>query len=221
MSRSRTPERHSDPPCGPDELVAHFGNIDIYLFDQLLRGRITTRMKVLDAGCGGGRNAHYLMRCGASVFGVDSDHAQISRIRAVAASVNPALPAENFVVGRLTDLPFPDADFGAVVCSAVLHFATDESEFERMVSELWRVLAAGGVLFARVASTIGIEDRVHHLRGRTHRIPDGSERFLVDEEYLLRTTARLGGDLLDPLKTTNVQNLRAMTTWVVAKARRN
>ena len=207
-----------DPPCGPAELQEHFGQIDIYLFDQLLRGRITPQMRVLDAGCGSGRNSHYLMRCGGRVFGIDSDPNEISRIRAVAARLAPALPATNFVVGRLDELPFDDGYFAAVVCSAVLHFAEDESEFQRMVSELWRVLGGGGVLFARLASTIGIEDRVHQLHGRTHRLPDGSDRFLVDEESLLRLTSDLGGELLDPLKTTNVQNLRAMTTWVVSKA---
>ena len=209
----------SDPPCGRDELVAHFGNIDIYLFDQLLRGRVTSQTRVLDAGCGRGRNSHYLMRCGAEVFGIDADPAEITEIQTLAARLAPALPAENFAVGRLTELPFPDGHFAAVVCSAVLHFAKDESEFERMVTEMWRVLGGGGLFFARLASTIGIEDRVRRLRGRTHRLPDGSDRFLVDEEYLLRATSALGGDLLDPLKTTNVQNLRAMTTWVVAKRR--
>ena len=209
----------SDPPCGRDELAAHFGNIDIYLFDQLLRGRITSQMRILDAGCGHGRNSHYLMRCGAEVFGIDADPAEICEIQTLAGRLAPALPAENFAVGRLTELPFPDGHFAAVVCSAVLHFAKDESEFEQMVAEMWRVLGGGGLFFARLASTIGIEDRVRRLRGRTHHLPDGSDRFLVDEEYLLRATSALGGDLVDPLKTTNVQNLRAMTTWVVVKRR--
>lgn len=205
------------PPGGPADLLARFGQIDIYLFDQLLRGRITPRMRVLDAGCGEGRNSHFLMRSGGEVFGIDADSSQITRIRALAAEVAPSLPSTNFLVGRLDELPFEDGYFAAVVCSAVLHFARDEAQFERMVFELWRVLGDGGVLFARLASTIGIEERVRLLRGRTHRLPDGSDRFLVDEEYLLQITARLGGRLLDPLKTTNVQNLRAMTTWVVSK----
>lgn len=209
----------SDPPCGADELRAQFGEIDIYLFDQLLRGQITPRTRLLDAGCGGGRNSYYLMRCGADVYGIDEDPRQIDRIRSLAAQLAPALPTANFVVGPLTALPFADDYFGAVICSAVLHFATDESQFEGMVAEMWRVLDHDGVFFARLASTIGIESRVRPLQGRRHRLPDGSDRFLVDEEYLLRITSGLGGELLDPLKTTNVQNMRAMTTWVVRKAR--
>jgi tellurite methyltransferase len=208
---------HSAPPCGPDELTACFGDIDIYLFDQLLRGRITPGMRVLDAGCGAGRNAHYLMRCGAHVYGIDEDARQIDRIRSLAARLAPALPLENFVAGSLTALPFANHHFAAVICSAVLHFARDEPEFEAMVAEMWRVLDRGGIFFARLASTIGIESHVRRIAGRRHHVPDGSERFLVDQDYLLRLTSSLHGELLDPLKTTNVQNLRAMTTWVVAK----
>ena len=203
--------------AGHNELLAQFGRIDIYLFDQLLRGHITPTMRVLDAGCGGGRNSEYLMRCGADVYGVDADPVQIERIRALASEVAPTLPPENFGVARLTDLSFPDQHFGAVICSAVLHFAEDEAEFEGMVAEMWRVLDSRGLFFARLASTIGIEGGVTPLRGRWHHLPDGSDRFLVDEAYLMHISSVLGGTLVDPLKTTNVQNMRAMTTWVLRK----
>ena len=49
-------------------------------------------------------------------------------------------------------------------------------------------------------------------------MPDGDERFLVDEAFLMTATAELAGTLLDPLKTTVVQGTRSMTTWVVGKA---
>lgn len=208
-----------DPPCGSRELLAAFGNIDIYVFDQLLRGRLSAEMTVLDAGCGGGRNAAHLMRCGGDVFGVDAGPGQIERIRKLAAEVAPHLPAENFQVADLADLPFPDGRFDAVICSAVLHFADDPSAFEDMLSEMWRVLAPGGVFFSRLASSIGIEDEVVPIDGRRHRLPDGSERFLVDEAYLRKLTADLGAEQLDPLKTTVVQGMRAMTTWVLRKRR--
>jgi hypothetical protein len=101
----------------------------------------------------------------------------------------------------------------------VLHFAADEAQLRRMVAEMWRVLRPGGLFFARLASSIGIEDRVEPIAGRRHWLPDGSQRLLADERLLLELTAELGGSLLDPLKTTNVQNLRAMTTWCVEKRR--
>jgi SAM-dependent methyltransferase len=207
----------SDRLCGPEQLRARFGLIDIYVFDQLLRGRITPEMRVLDAGCGDGRNSEYLMRCGAEVFGVDADPNQIQRIRGVAAAAAPSLPSTNFAVARLSDLPFANDHFDAVMCSAVLHFSVDSTEFEAAVAEMWRVLRHGGLFFARLASTIGLETRVTPLRDRWHRLPDGSDRFLVDEEYLMRITSELGAEQLDPLKTTVVQDMRSMTTWVLRK----
>lgn len=207
----------SDSPCRPDRLPAEFGRIDIYLFDQLFRGRVTAEMRVLDAGCGGGRNSEYLMRCGAEVFGVDADPAQVDRVRSLAAKVAPNLPSTNFDAARLSELPFPADHFDAVICNAVLHFAEDSAEFEGGVTEMWRVLRPGGIFFARLASTIGVESRVTQIRDRWHRLPDGSDRFLVDEEYLLRVTSDLGAEQLDPLKTTVVQSMRSMTTWVLGK----
>jgi tellurite methyltransferase len=195
-----------------------FGDIDIYLFDQLLRGRFDGVRTVLDAGCGGGRNLVYLLRGGFEVHGVDRDARSVERVRRLAAELAPDLPPENFQVAEVDALPFADAAMDAVISSAVLHFAADEAHFGRMVDEMWRVLRPGGLLFARLASSIGIEARVRPLGNGRHHLPDGSERFLVDEAGLLARTEALGGVLLDPIKTTNVQNLRAMTTWCVRKA---
>jgi tellurite methyltransferase len=203
------------PPPGA-ELHAKFGDIDIYLFDQLLRGRFDQRARVLDAGCGDGRNMMYFLRRGFTCFGIDRDPASIEHIRALAAQLAPGLPRHNFVAGELDHLPWDAASMDAVVCSAVLHFASDLAHFDRMVEEMWRVLAPDGMLFARLASNIGIEAAVG-AAGTRVRLPDGSERFVVDESILLERTRRLGGQLLDPIKTTNVQQRRCMTTWCMKK----
>lgn len=200
-------------------LATEFGQIDIYLFDQLLRGRITPAMRVLDVGCGSGRNLVYLLRSGCEVFATDGDPAAVEAVRGLAAALAPALPATNFRVEAAERSSFPDAFADVVLSSAVLHFARDDGQFHAMVDELWRVLAPGGLFFARLASSIGIEHRVQQVDGRRHRLPDGSDRYLVDEAMLLDLTARLGGTLLDPLKTTMVQNQRSMTTWVMRKGR--
>jgi SAM-dependent methyltransferase len=199
------------------ELGSRFGPIDIYLFDQLLKGRFDGLRRILDAGCGGGRNLVYFLRAGFEVFGVDREPEAVAAVRGLAAELAPGLPATNFQVAEVDRLPFEAESLDAVLSSAVLHFAADEAHLRRMVAEMWRVLRPGGLLFARLASNIGIEDLVVRIEGRRHRLPDGSERLLVDEDLLLGLTAELGGDLLDPLKTTNVQNLRAMTTWCLVK----
>ena len=204
------------PSTVSSDLRAQFGGIDIYLFDQLLKGRFDNRRRVLDAGCGDGRNLVYFLRAGFTCFGVDSEPAAIARMRQLASSLAPDLPASHFVVGPLDRLDHADASMDAVVCSAVLHFADDEGHFGRMVEELWRVLGPGGLFFARLASNIGLETKIPSA-GRRVQLPDGSERFVVDELMLLQWTERLGGSLADPIKTTNVQGLRCMTTWCVVK----
>lgn len=198
-------------------LDAQFGQIDIYLFDQLLRGRIAPGMRVLDAGCGGGRNLVYLLRAGYDVHAVDASPDAIAAVRRLAAALAPDLPPEQFRAEPLEQLSFPDAFADVVLSSAVLHFARDDDQFDRMLRGSWRVLKAGGLFFCRLASSIGLADRVQPLGHGRFLLPDGSERYLVDEARLLDLTRRLGGALLDPIKTTIVQDQRAMTTWVVRK----
>ena len=198
------------------ELRAQFGDIDIYLFDQLQRGRFDGRRRILDAGCGSGRNLPYFLARGFEVYAIDEDPGAVASARALAARLAPALPADQIRQGTLHALPWADGRMDAVLCSAVLHFARDRAHFDRMVDEMWRVLASGGLFFARLASSIGIESRLADTVGRV-RLPDGSDRFVVDEALLLDTTHNLRGNLIDPLKTTNVQNARCMTTWVVKK----
>ena len=199
-----------------DDLHAQFGDIDIYLFDQLLRGRFDGRHRILDAGCGHGRNLPWFLRHDFQVYAIDEDPAAVNATKKLAAALAPKLPPDNIRQGALHVLPWPDGRMHAIICSAVLHFARDTIHFDRMVEEMWRVLARGGLFFARLASSIGIEPLLPETTGRM-RLPDGTDRFVVDERMLLDTTARLGGTLLDPIKTTVVQNQRAMTTWVSRK----
>ena len=198
------------------ELRSGFGEIDIYLFDQLLRGRFDRRQRVLDAGCGSGRNLPFFLQHGFDVRIADADPASIDAVRRLATALNATIPPEHAYCGSLDALPWSDASVDAVICSAVLHFARDEDDFDAMLDELWRVLAPGGLLFARLATSIGLERQLTAAVGRV-RLPDGSDRFVVDERTLLEWTAAHHARLLDPIKTTNVQNQRCMTTWVLEK----
>ena len=194
-----------------------FGQIDIYVFDQILRGNIGAGMKVLDAGCGYGRNLVHLLRDGAEVFAVDANAEAVEHVKALAAELAPGLPGKNFQVAAVEAMSFEDGFADVVICNSVLHFARDEEQFLAMVTELWRVLRPGGLLFCRLGSRIGME--FPRVRANVYRIGDGSEWFLVDEASLMNMTEQMGGLLVDPLKTTIVQDYRCMTTWVVRKRR--
>ncbi len=200
-------------------LVEQFGNIDIYLFDQLLRGNIAPGMRVLDAGCGGGRNLVYLLRESYEVFGVDASAEAVEHLRSVAARLAPGLDAGNFRVETVEAMSFPDGFADVVISNAVLHFARDDAQFEAMLRKMWRVLRPGGMLFCRLASTIGVApgQSFQPIAGRRFLMPSGMDWYLVDEALLMRLTEELGGELIDPLKTTVVQSARCMTTWVVRK----
>jgi SAM-dependent methyltransferase len=198
-------------------LQEQFGQIDIYLFDQILRGRIAPGNRIFDAGCGSGRNLIYFLREGYEVFGVDADPRAIEGIRRFAASLSPSLPKENFRVEAIEATSFSNGFADAVLSSAVLHFARDDDHFLAMLRGTWRCLRPGGLLFCRLASSIGMEQQMKPIAGRRFLLPDGSDRYLVDEALLGKFTEELGGQLVDPLKTTIVQNQRCMTTWVVRK----
>ncbi|MGI8634312.1 MAG: class I SAM-dependent methyltransferase [Segetibacter sp.] len=195
----------------------NFGDIDIYLFDQLLKGRFLDCKKVIDVGCGYGRNIIYFLKNGYDVFGIDQNEEAIREVQRLSKELSPPNPIENFQVALVEDIPFKNDFFDLVICNAVLHFALDEDHFNDMVQSVWRVLKPKGLLFARLASDIGIETVVSPVGNRRFLVPDGSYRFLVNEKMLLDITNALNGELYEPIKTTNVQNIRCMTTWCVRK----
>jgi tellurite methyltransferase len=199
------------------DLKTQFGDIDIYLFDQLLRGRISPGMTILDAGCGGGRNLVYFLRTGFRVLGADADPSAIAAMRRLVTDLAPGTPADAFRVEPVEAMSFEDGVADVVISSAVLHFARDETQFRAMLQGTWRVLAQGGLLFCRLAGMAGQESAARALGDGRYALPDGSERFLADEPMLLDATRSLGGELVDPLKTTIVHGKRSMTTWVVRR----
>jgi len=192
-----------------------FGQIDIYVFDQILRGNITGGMRVLDAGCGYGRNLVHLLREGCEVFAMDTDAGGVEHVRKLSASLGRELPADNFRVGAIEKMPFADGLADVVLCNSVLHFARDEDHFRAMLDGLWRVLKPGGMLFCRLGSRIGMD--FEPVGENLFIVGDGSKWFLVDEEMLMEWTEERDAILVDPLKTTIVQDYRCMTTWVMRK----
>lgn len=198
-------------------LQEQFGGVDVYLFDQLLKGRFDPRMRVLDAGCGSGRNLVYFMREGFDVCGVDVSPDAVAHVRSLARALAPHLSEENFRREQVEKMSFDGESFDAVLSSAVLHFARDEAHWLGMMREMWRVLKPGGIFFARLASTAGVESYIEDLGGRRYRLPGGVEWLLSDERMMRETTDSLRGELIEPLKTVVVHGARAMSVWCMRK----
>lgn len=188
------------------------GNTDIYLIDQILKGRYQKEDMILDAGCGSGRNIRYFYENEYSVFAIDTDEEIIETLKKKYSKL-----ADNFSVSRVEELPFITETFDHIICNAVLHFAVSETQLRKMFSELVRVLKKGGSLFIRMTSNIGIEGKAIHIQKGIYSLPDGTERFLLTRELLrdLMTVHQLS--FIEPVKSTNVHDLRSMTTLVLGK----
>lgn len=197
---------------------AHLAKTDIMLVDQLMRGRVAPGTRVLDAGCGNGRNLDVFLAEGHPVLAADRDVRCVEAVHERAARHDVELPGDAVRVEAVEDLSFDDACADLVICNAVLHFANDRAHFDAQLDQLWRVLAPGGLLFTRLATTIGMESALQPQGGRWFLQPDGDLRFLLDAALLREAAERIGGTLADPLKTTVVDGQRAMSTWVLRKA---
>jgi len=200
----------------PDPL-APLGRMDVYLIDQFMKGRFRATPRVLDAGCGAGRNLDLFLAGGHEVWIVDASAPPLKSALRHAARLGAAIPDDRAHLGAIEDLRLPDSYFDVVLSIAVLHFARDAAHFSQMVDALWARLAPGGMLFARLASSIGIEDRITEASPGRYRLPDGTERYLVTLDDLVATTQRLGAELVEPIKTVNVQDLRCMSTWILRR----
>jgi tellurite methyltransferase len=194
-------------------IVQFLGNTDIYLLDQIMKGRYAPSDVILDAGAGGGRNLHWFVQQGFVVFGADRDPVAVEVLK----QHHPGLPDDRFQLARVESLPFPDAFFNHIICCAVLHFADNERHFEDMFGEMIRVLRPGGSIFLRVATDVGLTDKIIPLgQGRFH-LPDGSDRFLLTKKMLDRLLQRHNLRLLEPFKTVLVDDLRSMAVLVLEK----
>jgi tellurite methyltransferase len=191
-------------------------NTDIYIIDQILKGRFDHCTSVLDVGCGKGRNLVYFLQNNFNVYGLDANQDNVSISQELAINLNPNSLKNNFKIGLAKEIPF-DFSFDLIICNAVMHFAKSKTHFEQMLSEMWRKLNKDGILFIRLASNIGIEKLVIPIENGTYTLPDGSNRYLVSEKMLIDYVNQLNATLIEPIKTTNVQNLRSMTTFVIKK----
>ncbi|MDF1729789.1 MAG: class I SAM-dependent methyltransferase [Sulfitobacter sp.] len=200
-----------------DPLIPILGKTDIYVIDQVMRGNIAPPMRVMDVGAGRGRNVRYFLKAGYPVFGLEPKAESFAILQELVRKNSRTSPPENFRSESLQDNSFAQHSTDVILCNAVLHMAQDHEDFNSMVQGAWRLLAPGGLFFARLASSIGMESQLTPSPNGRHRLPDGTDRYLVDAAQLEAKTLELEAAWVDSLKTTVVHGKRAMSTWVIRK----
>lgn len=185
------------------ELNKAVGNVDIYLLDQILKGRFEGKKRILDAGCGEGRNMPYFIHNGYDVYGIDTDPLAIRMLH----MMHKSIPKDHFLEGQVERLPWKDDFFDSIICCAVLHFAPDKEAFYAMVGELSRVLAPNGILFIRMASTMGM-----------FKHSDTSFKYLLTPEDVILLESQFGLTKIEPVKSVLVEDKRSMATLVLMKS---
>jgi ubiquinone/menaquinone biosynthesis C-methylase UbiE len=199
------------------ELNHLLGNIDIYLLDQILKSRFQKHFKILDAGCGEGRNLIYFIRNEYQVYGIDKDADSIRMLKHLTKSINKDYPLDRFTSGKVEDLPFTNQEFDAIISNAVLHFAEEKDHFINMFSELDRVLKSNGIFFVRMATDVGMKDKIKSMGNGKFFLPDGSVRFLLTKKLLREIIDQFGYDFIEPFKSVIVDDKRCMSTLMLKK----
>lgn len=184
------------------ELNQTLGNVDIYLLDQILKGRFESKPRILDAGCGEGRNLSYFKNNGHIIYGIDKNPLAIRMLH----MMYKVLPKEHFLAGDLETLPWKDNFFDAIVCSAVLHFAPDQTSMYTMVSEMVRVLKPRGTLFIRAASDLGLSSP-----------QDSNFSYLITKRDIEKIQEIFPVVSVEPVKSVLVEDKRSMLVWVLEK----
>ncbi len=161
-----------------------FGNADLFLIDLILKGKFIEGTRLLDAGSGEGRNLNYFLLNNFDVFALDKNASALRMLTYMAGMLNPETGKDHFIEGDILDHPFPANHFDYILCLSVLHFANSRQEFGKMIRNLLYPLKTGGKIVLGMNSVFGSEEIIEKTSPDLYRMPDGSNRFLLDEEIL-------------------------------------
>jgi SAM-dependent methyltransferase len=159
-----------DLPSGVEETVAGYdqtatqfaarwGDLRLERALDAFCSKITSgphrQARVLDLGCGPGRDVEFLTQLGCQVVGLDLSAGMLTKARA-------RLPGADLVRADLRQLPFaPDTFDGAWACASLLHLR--RIEFAGALSEMVRLLRRpGGLLYLALKGGQGEGWEVDH-----------------------------------------------------------
>lgn len=197
-----------------DDINNYFGDLDLFLLDQLLKGNIRSG-KVLELGFGDGRNLLHFLQAGYEVHGVDLDPSSIALMKAFAKNLKQGCP-ENFIKTSATDLPYDDAFFDTVICCRLFHFLSDQDK-KIAWHQIHRVLRPNGICYFTANSTINFEHSiVGHEEGQ-HSFPDGTQGYMLNQKHLSAFLTDSGFKQIEPTRHIQYDDQHAETILVLQK----
>lgn len=199
------------------QLNNELGNIDLYWLDFILKGFLPENAKILDAGCGEGRNLTYCLKNRMDIFGIDQNPEAIQLLKLIAKQYKIEDIEARFQVMKLDKILFPDDTFDVIICSAVLHFAKSLEHFKKMVSELVRLLKPGGKIFLRTMTDHYLAEEVIEMEPNIYQFPNEQIRFVVNAERFINDLNTQKLELIEPFKEVVVQDRHTMGTFMLQK----
>jgi SAM-dependent methyltransferase len=168
---------------------AKYESADMSHLDHLLLRHLPEQgARVLELGCGSGREAAFLLQSGHDVRGIDASEGMIEE----ALRRHPEL-ADRLSCAAVPlpeDTPLLDESFDAVISIALLMHVPDSDLFETVL-QLKRVLKPAGVAFVSVSSgRPGVNTDSRGLGGRLFRERPPEELQLLFERLGFRLAAR-------------------------------
>lgn len=145
-------------------------------------GRIPAGARILDAGCGSGRDAAIFLAKGVQVTGIDLSRGML-RIASIQA------PTANFVLGTLLSTPFLAQSFDGVWAQASLHHMEDFDDVRKALQEFWRLLKPEGILHLSVRARDDFE-ATRLITNELSEVPRFYRFFSIDEISLLLESSK-------------------------------
>jgi 2-polyprenyl-3-methyl-5-hydroxy-6-metoxy-1,4-benzoquinol methylase len=135
--------------------------------DECLAGRDLHGQDWLDAGCGSGTLARYLVEAGACVLGVDAAEEMVSLARELASEKGYGQRLRFEHIPTIANLPLPDRSLDGILCSSVLEYVPDPAA---CLKEFARALRPGGLLLVSVANRRSVVRKAQVAAHRLGRV---------------------------------------------------
>ncbi|MCE9628722.1 MAG: class I SAM-dependent methyltransferase [Candidatus Vogelbacteria bacterium] len=144
--------------------------------------------KVLDLGCGAGRNTEMIWSLGFNVYGVDLHEDMVSttmtRMKTLAPEINWSL---RIVQTDMTSLPYMDGSFDVVLSNGVYHNVSSVEDLEIAIQESARVLSNNGFLCINIFTSKYIDHNTLEKESSNHlyTTKEGLDMILISSEELI------------------------------------